>query len=183
LQHARVQQRWIVAVPSDLTADGPILAGHSVLPMGGFYGTDPAMTRTRLANLVARDQLRFVDVGGFTLGDTNQMRELVTQACRQVSSTVWHATGPSTLYDCRGRQYTIRTVKLRAQNFSGPGGVGAGNIKLGPAAAVQRLIACFRNNGWNPTPNPDLSSPVVRKALAACQKFIPAAVPGVRLPA
>ena len=29
-----------------------------------------------------------------------------------------------------------------------------GGIKLGPAAAVQRLVTCLKNHGWNPYTQP-----------------------------
>ena len=45
LRHHNPHERWIVAVHSDLTAEGPIIDGYSVMPWGGFYGTDSAMTR------------------------------------------------------------------------------------------------------------------------------------------
>ena len=182
LRRQHTQERWLVAVPSDLTAADPIIAGDSVLPMGGFYGTDPAMTRAKLANLVANHELRFVDTGGFSLGDTNQISELVAQACTRVDAAAWGGTTPGTLYDCAGRQDAIRTVALPTAPRPGAGGEARGSYQLGPAAAVQRLVTCLKDHGWNPTPNPDLSSPVVRKALAACASLIPAAVPGGRTP-
>ena len=180
LRLQRKQERWLVAVRSDLTAEDPIIAGDSVLPMGGFYGTDPAMTRDKLATLVADKELRFVDTGGFTLGDTNQIGQLVAQACTHVDPAAWNGTAPGTLYDCAGRHDAIRSVKLSAATPPGSGTASAGGIKLGPAAAVQRLVTCLKNHGWNPTPNPDLASPTVRKALSACASLIPAAAPGSR---
>ena len=180
LRRQHKQERWLVAVPSDLTAAAPIIAGDSILPMGGFYGTDPAMTREKLATLVANNELRFVDTGGFTLGDTNQIGPLVAQACTHVDPAAWHGTAPSTLYDCAGRHDALRTVKLPAAGPSGVGTAPAGGFKLGPAAAVARLVTCLKSHGWNPTPTPDLTSPTVRKALSACASLIPAAVPGIR---
>ena len=178
LRQQHQHEHWIVAVPSDLAAAGPIIAGDSVLPMGGFYGTDPAMTRGRLATLVAHHELRFVDASGFTLGDTNQIGQLVSQACSHVDPTAWHGTGPGSLYDCAGRQQALRTVKLSAPTGAGPTSGAAGGYKLGPAAAVQHLVTCLQQHGWNPTPNPNLSSPTARNALSACASLIPAAVPG-----
>jgi hypothetical protein len=172
------QERWIVAVPSDLTADDAIIAGDSVLPMGGFYGTDPAMTRTKLAMLVANKEVRFIDTGGFKLGDPNQIGQLVTQACTLVDPTAWHGTPPGSLYDCTGHQDAIRTVKLAAPATRDPRSSAAGGNGLGSPEAVQRLVTCLRAHGWNPTPNPDLSSPTVQKALHTCASLIPAATSG-----
>ncbi|MGO9873900.1 MAG: ArnT family glycosyltransferase [Acidimicrobiia bacterium] len=174
-------ERWLVAVPSSIEAEEPIIAGDSVMPMGGFYGTDPAMTRDRLATLVADNELRFVDTGGFTLGDPNQIDALVAQACTHVNPVVWHGTPPGTLYDCAGRQHSIRTIKVHATPNVGAGTYG--DIRLGPPAALQRLLACFRAHGWNPiTGSLNLTSPTAKQALRACRALIPAAVPGAPEP-
>jgi len=181
LRRQQRHERWLVAVPSSAEAEGPIIAGDSVMPMGGFYGTDPAMTRDRLATLVADDELRFVDTGGFTLGDPNQIDALVAQACTPVNPIVWHGTPPGTLYDCAGRQHAIRTIKVRATANVGIGAYG--DIRLGPPAALQRLLACFRTHGWNPiTGSRNLTSPTAKQALRACSALIPAAVPGAPRP-
>ena len=103
LRHHNPHERWIVAVHSDLTAEGPIIDGYSVMPWGGFYGTDSAMTRERLAMLVADGELRFVDTGGFTIGDPNQITQLVSQACVHVDSAIYGGSGTGTLFDCAGR--------------------------------------------------------------------------------
>ena len=177
LRREHHHERWLVAVPSAIEAEEPIIAGDSVMGMGGFYGTDPAMTRGRLATLVADDELRFVDTGGFTLGDPNQIDELVSQACTHVNPVAWHGTAPGTLYDCARRQHAIRTAKVRATPIAGSGTYGG--IRLGPPAAVQRLVSCLRRHGWNPTAgsvNP--STPSATHAIRACAALIPAAVPG-----
>jgi len=177
LRREHRRERWLVAVPSNLEADEPIIAGNSVMPMGGFYGTDPAMTRNRLATLVADHELRFVDTGGFTLGDPNQINALVAQACTHVNPNAWHGAPPGTLYDCAARQHAIRTVKVRAAASVGAGTYG--DLRLGPPAALQRLLACFHTHGWNPTsPSVNLNTPAAKAALRACSALIPAAVPG-----
>ena len=175
-------ERWLVAVPSDLTAADAIIAGDAILPMGGFYGTDPAMTREGLADLVSRGELRFVDVGGFTLGDPNQIKQLVTQVCTRVDPTAWHAPA-GTLYDCAGHQDAIRTTKLTPAAPTGAAGAAPGGYKLGPAAAVAKLVACLSAHGWSPTAagsNP--TTPAATKALAACASLIHAAVPSAPAP-
>jgi 4-amino-4-deoxy-L-arabinose transferase-like glycosyltransferase len=166
---------WIVAVHSNITADGPIIAGYSVMPWGGFYGSDPAMTRDRLASLVEDGKLRFVDIGGFSLGDPGQIAQLVTQACVHVNGSSWASSGTSTLYDCQGRASVIRESKLNPASEAGPGG-----FRLGPAAAVERLVACFHAHHWYPTANSaNPSSPAAAQALRACVALLPAAVPGI----
>jgi 4-amino-4-deoxy-L-arabinose transferase-like glycosyltransferase len=174
-------ERWLVAVPSDLTAADGIIAGDSILPMGGFYGTDPAMTQEGLAKLVSRGELRFVDLSGFSLGDPNQVKQLVAQVCTKVDPAAWGATA-GTLYDCAGRQDAIRTTKLAPAPTSAVGAA-PGGFKLGPASAVAKLVACLRSHGWSPSAaNPNPTTPAATKALAACASLIHAAVPGVPAP-
>ena len=179
LRRQHRHERWLVAVPSGMEAEGPIARGDSVMPLGGFYGTDPVMTRGRLASLVADHQLRFVDTSGFSLGaNTSQINALVAQACAPVNPARWHGTAPGNLYDCAGRLHAIRTVKVSAA--AAPGG-GPGGIRLGPPAALQRLLTCFRAHHWNPTSAaPSLTNPIARAAIAACAALIPAAVPSAR---
>jgi 4-amino-4-deoxy-L-arabinose transferase-like glycosyltransferase len=180
LDSQRQHERWIVAVPSDIGAEGPITEGYSVMPWGGFYGSDSAMTRGRLATLVADGELRFVDTGGFALGDPNQIGQLVSQACAHIDPSVWGGSGSGTLYDCAGRASAIRTTKLSAPTGPSIGGAAPGGFKLGPASAVERLVTCLNDHHWHPTStSPNLSSPVAMQALRACAALIPAAVPGV----
>jgi 4-amino-4-deoxy-L-arabinose transferase-like glycosyltransferase len=178
-------ERWIVAVPSDLTAADAIVHDDSILPMGGFYGSDPAMTPSKLADLVGRGELRFVDTGGFALGDPNQIKQLVGQVCAKVAPTAWQSTAPGSLYDCAGRQDAIRTTKLApiAPPRAAPAGAPTGGYQLGPPAAVAKLVACLRDHGWTPTAaSSDPSTPAARTALAACASLIHAAVPSAPAP-
>jgi 4-amino-4-deoxy-L-arabinose transferase-like glycosyltransferase len=168
-------ERWIVAVHSSITAEGPITAGYSVMPWGGFYGSDPAMSRDKLASLVTDGKLRFVDTGGFTLGDPGQIAQVVTEACVHVGASAWGSAGASTLYDCQGRGSVIREIELNATTGAAPGG-----FRLGPPAAVERLVACLHAHHWYPTAssaNP--SNPTAAQALRACAALLPAAVPGI----
>jgi hypothetical protein len=56
---------WLVATSSAAGGDAIELAtGRPVLAMGGFSGTDPAMTVSELRQLVSSGQLRYVLVGG-----------------------------------------------------------------------------------------------------------------------
>jgi hypothetical protein len=144
------------------------------MPLGGFYGTDPAMTRGRLASLVADHQLRFVDTSGFSLGaNTSEINALVAQACSRVDPGVWHGAAPGSLYDCAGRQHAIRTVTVSAASAAGRG---PGAIRLGPPAALQRLLSWFRRHHWNPTSTgPQLTTSTAHAAIAACASLIPAA--------
>nr|WP_202421101.1 glycosyltransferase family 39 protein [Actinomadura rayongensis] len=57
--------RWLVAVSSAQSASSLILeTGRPVIAMGGFTGSDPAMTVAKLQALVRSGQLRYVLVGG-----------------------------------------------------------------------------------------------------------------------
>jgi 4-amino-4-deoxy-L-arabinose transferase-like glycosyltransferase len=182
LRGQRRHERWLVAVPSDLTAANAIIGGDSILPIGGFYGTDPAMTREGLAELVSRGELRFVDVRGFSLGDPNQVKQVVAQVCTKVDPTAWHAP-VGTLYDCAGHQNAIRTTKLSSAAPTGASGAAPGGYKLGPPAAVAKLVACLRAHGWSPTAGgSNVTTPAATKALAACASLIHAAVPSAPMP-
>ena len=69
LESHRGTATWIVATASAQQASSLELAsGDPVLAMGGFTGSDPAMTVGRLEALVASGQLRYVLAGGDTGG-------------------------------------------------------------------------------------------------------------------
>lgn len=56
---------WLVAVPSAQEAAQIILqTGRAAIAMGGFTGSDPAMTVEKLRRLVADGELRYIVVGG-----------------------------------------------------------------------------------------------------------------------
>ncbi|MGV9600644.1 glycosyltransferase family 39 protein [Streptosporangium sandarakinum] len=56
---------WLVAVDSAQSAASAILStGRPVIAMGGFSGSDPAMTVTRIKELVSTGRLRYVLPGG-----------------------------------------------------------------------------------------------------------------------
>ena len=55
---------YLLAVQGSSQAGQYILAGASVLPMGGFSGQVPFPTNDQLATLVADGQLRYVLLGG-----------------------------------------------------------------------------------------------------------------------
>ena len=60
---------WIVATASTQSgADIELATGDPVLAMGGFTGSDPAMTVERLQALVSEGKLRYVLVGGGGVG-------------------------------------------------------------------------------------------------------------------
>jgi 4-amino-4-deoxy-L-arabinose transferase-like glycosyltransferase len=108
-------ERWIVAVASSQEASAAIIDGHSVMSMGGFSGTDPAMTPARLASLVRDGELRFISVGGPAggpggfggpggragpggFGGASNILNVVSEAC----TTVDDPAVSLTIYDCAG---------------------------------------------------------------------------------
>ena len=104
LREQRSGERWLVAVGGIQQAAGAIINGDSVMPMGGFSGSDPAMTPARLAQLVRDGELRFVltgggfgGPGGFSGGGIDS---IVTTACTEVPDY-------SGLYDCQGKADAI----------------------------------------------------------------------------
>ena len=60
---------YLVATSSSMTADGIILATNKpVMAMGGFGGSDPILTTSQLATLVAKGTVRFFLLGSFDGG-------------------------------------------------------------------------------------------------------------------
>ncbi|GAA3134534.1 glycosyltransferase family 39 protein [Planomonospora alba] len=65
LEENRDGATWLLAVGSAQSASSVILStGLPVIAMGGFTGSDPAMTADRLAGLVSSGRLRYVLPGG-----------------------------------------------------------------------------------------------------------------------
>lgn len=90
---------WLVAVSSAMQASSIILStGQPVIAMGGFTGSDPAMTVTRLKQLVGNGELRYVltgdDPGGPGRGNT-EVTDWVNANCAAVQ-------GQDGLHDCAG---------------------------------------------------------------------------------
>lgn len=90
---------YLLAVPGSMQAGGYILAGASVLPMGGFSGQVPFPSADQLAKLVAEGKLRYVLLGGGGPGrDSNSSATTwVTANCTAVSDSTVPTSG---LYDC-----------------------------------------------------------------------------------
>jgi hypothetical protein len=92
---------YLLAVQGSNQAGQYILAGASALPMGGFSGRVPFPTTSRLAELVADGQLRYVLLGergdgpgGEGSSDTTTW---VKNTCTVVTDS---ALSVSDLYDC-----------------------------------------------------------------------------------
>ncbi len=103
---------WLVAV-SDATSAGQIeiSTGRAVMAMGGFSGSDNALTLQQLQALVASGELRFVSAGGGGdgrggpngaspngQGGTSGVSSWVTSSCTAVSV----GSSAASVYDCAG---------------------------------------------------------------------------------
>jgi 4-amino-4-deoxy-L-arabinose transferase-like glycosyltransferase len=113
---------FLVATPSSMTADGIILATNKpVMAMGGFSGSDPILTTSKLASLVANGTVRFfllnarrqlpqqvlnqipqqfrnrLQQGGFPFGGGQQaaLTTWVTQHCTPVPAKLWQSASTS----------------------------------------------------------------------------------------
>jgi 4-amino-4-deoxy-L-arabinose transferase-like glycosyltransferase len=72
--------KFLVAVPSSMTADSIILATNKpVMSLGGFSGSDPILTTSQLAVLVKNGTVRF-----FLLNSFNRGRQLPPQILDQI---------------------------------------------------------------------------------------------------
>ncbi|MEV4170936.1 hypothetical protein [Nonomuraea sp. NPDC049709] len=90
---------WLVAVNSAQQASGLILSTHKpVIAMGGFTGSDPAMTVARLRSLVSSGQLRFVMSG--TSGSGGGPGRGNTEVSSWVQEHCTAVDGQEGLYDC-----------------------------------------------------------------------------------
>ena len=104
LQSQQTTERWLLAVGGSQQASGAIIQGYSLMPMGGFSGSDPAMTVARLAQLVTDGQLRFVSAGGGGFGGGSPgVTTAVGQVCKAVSAEAWGGSGTTAIFDCQGQ--------------------------------------------------------------------------------
>src|SRR4029077_8643887 len=89
----------LVAVPSSNSAASIILATNQpVMSLGGFTGSDPILTTSQLAALVANGTVRFFMVdggGGGGGGDQGSLLSWITQNCTAVPSSAWQSTTTS----------------------------------------------------------------------------------------
>ncbi len=91
------------------TAAPMILLGSRAGALGGYSADDPTMTAAGLARLVARDEARYVVLGGaYSTRGGNAAINAVPQACVQVPGEDWGQTAFTpyslALYDCAGRE-------------------------------------------------------------------------------
>jgi 4-amino-4-deoxy-L-arabinose transferase-like glycosyltransferase len=119
LEANRGNAKYLVAVASSNEADSIILTTNQpVMALGGFSGSDPILTTSQLASLVAQGTIRFFLVngsGGGPGGGQGSLTSWVTQHCTAVPSSQWQpsstgssstrfgpgAGGNSQLYSCK----------------------------------------------------------------------------------
>jgi 4-amino-4-deoxy-L-arabinose transferase-like glycosyltransferase len=102
----------LLTVASD-TASPLILFGLDAASLGGYNGSDPAMSADTLAKLVASDEARYVMIGGpFAIRGGNSASTAARLACPEVPSRLWNTDWktltPFYLVDCRGRAAELR---------------------------------------------------------------------------
>lgn len=100
--------RFGVLTVSSVTAAPMILMGERAAALGGYSGTDPALTAGDLAHLVEDHQARYVLLGGpYSSRGGNAATAATIRACRFIRSRVWGGVRISpfsiVLYDCAGR--------------------------------------------------------------------------------
>jgi hypothetical protein len=105
--------RWNVLTEASNTAAPMILLGHDAGAMGGYSGNDPALNGLGLARLVARQEARYVALGGaYSERGGNAASSAVIESCRVIPAVAWQPRpiNPNALllYDCAGRERALR---------------------------------------------------------------------------
>jgi 4-amino-4-deoxy-L-arabinose transferase-like glycosyltransferase len=106
--------RWSVLADASNTASPMILLGGDAGSLGGFSGTDPALSGAGLGALVARNEARYVILGGeFSTRGGNGATQAVQRVCRVVHTRTWlprplEANG-LILFDCAGDAMKLAT--------------------------------------------------------------------------
>jgi 4-amino-4-deoxy-L-arabinose transferase-like glycosyltransferase len=108
--------RWKVLTVSSNTSASLILLGFHAGALGGYSGTDPAVTGPGLARMVAHREARYVVLGGaYSSRGGNLATKAVIRACRYIPSEVWlHSPRWSiyslALYDCAGSERRLASA-------------------------------------------------------------------------
>jgi 4-amino-4-deoxy-L-arabinose transferase-like glycosyltransferase len=107
-------RRFSVFTVSSVTAAPLILMGSKAAALGGYSGTDRALSAGGLAHLVERGQARYVLLGGpYSSRGGNGATLGTLKACRQIPASRWGGGGGGgdagqtmkyslALFDCRG---------------------------------------------------------------------------------
>ncbi len=112
----RPTARFSVLADASPTAAPLILLGSRAAALGGYGGSDPVLDGPSLAKLIARDEARYVVLGGaYADRGGNRATAAVLRACPQVPAAAWHGPipGPRTLvlFDCAGREAALTAVE------------------------------------------------------------------------
>ncbi len=103
-------RRWELLTVSSNTSATPILLGYRAAALGGYSGTDPAVTGPGLARMVANREARYVVLGGaYASRGGNAATRAVIKACREIPNEAWlhfrrYSVYSLVLYDCAGRE-------------------------------------------------------------------------------
>jgi 4-amino-4-deoxy-L-arabinose transferase-like glycosyltransferase len=100
--------RWALLTVASDTAAPMMLMGLPAGALGGYSGTDQALTGAGLARYVTRGEARYVLLGGgYSLRGGNQATKAVLRACKELPPWVWnspvHYPFGLVLFDCAGR--------------------------------------------------------------------------------
>jgi 4-amino-4-deoxy-L-arabinose transferase-like glycosyltransferase len=112
LQAQRGSERYLVAVPSSMTAAPLIIAtGKPVIAMGGFAGSDPILTPKQLQGLIDTGQVRFVMIGGLRASrrrnaNLEAIGEWVRAHGKPVEPELWRFDREATRQTAGARQAT-----------------------------------------------------------------------------
>ena len=102
-------RRWGILTQASDIAGPLILLGLNAAAMGGYSAYDPVLDGPQLARLVARDEARYIFIGGDYSGrGGNAASTAVLRACRLVPASAWQRPGAHqgvlVVFDCRGRE-------------------------------------------------------------------------------
>jgi hypothetical protein len=126
LHHHHPGSRFVLLTVASTTAAPLILLGLPAAAVGGYSGTDPALSRRGLAGLVRRGEARHVLLGGAYSGrGGTEATHAVARYCRQLPPRAWRPAGTEppkpgptvlALYDCKGHQAQLAgTAPVKAR--------------------------------------------------------------------
>jgi 4-amino-4-deoxy-L-arabinose transferase-like glycosyltransferase len=110
--------RWDVLTQSSMEADPLILNGVKAGAIGGFNGSDPALSAQQAARMVAKGEVRYFALGSAFPGrQPNAATTAVESVCTEIPSSSYEDSsasasgggpmGQTTLYDCAGKSAQI----------------------------------------------------------------------------
>ncbi len=148
--------RFLFATSNANSASGYIIqTGKPVMAMGGFLGSDPILTTSSLAHLVANNTVRFFLVQGFggfgRDGGSSDLTQWITTHCAAVPSSDWQTTsaaqnsfgggffgGGGSLYDCAAKpgQSNNAASTSGGSNATTAPSISNGNAATGAGSAL-----------------------------------------------